>query len=252
MSKACKKSDNAVKKNPKKVLNRISSLVMGALFILVMIALFSLVVQSIGGKKPSVFGYRIYFVLTDSMEPTLNVKDIMISEVFSSPQEAQDNIKAGDIITFTAEYGMQQGMTITHRVVEEAHFDENYNRYVFTTKGDNEKASVDPAVPVENVQAILVKKSNILTRIYKFYTSTIGILSILIVPLVFIMGTLICRLVVIIKKPANEDDSNKTDQERIEEIKKRAVEEFVLEERKKEIAQKAIKEYIENQKNKGE
>lgn len=252
MSKANKATDNAEKKYPSKIIKKLSSLVIGALFILVMIAFFSLVMQAIGGKKPSVFGYRIYFVLTDSMEPTLNVKDIMISEVLSSAEETQEKVKIGDIITFTAEYGMQAGMIITHRVVEEAHYDEHYDRYVFTTKGDNEKASIDPAVPVENVQAVLVKKSNILTALYKFFTSTIGILSILIVPLCFIMGTLICRLVVIVKKPANSDDSKQTEEDRIESIKKKAIEEYILEERKKEIAEKAVKEFIENQKNKGE
>ncbi len=251
MSKATQATDKAVKKNNKKIINRITSILMGALFILVMIALFSLIIQAVGGKKPSVFGYRIYFVLTDSMEPTLNVRDIMISEVINSPQEAQERIKEGDIVTFTAEYGMQAGMLITHRVVKEAHYDEMYDRYVFTTKGDNVHASVDPAVPVENVQAVFVKKSGILTGMYTFFTSTAGILSILIVPLGFILVTLVCRIVTIIKKPAKEEE-NSTDVDRVEEIKRKAIEEFILEQKKKEIAEKAVKEYLEKQKGKGE
>lgn len=247
MSKANLATDKADKKPHNLLINKISSIVIGAIFILVTIALLSLVVQSSGGKKPSIFGYRLYFVLTDSMEPTLEVNDVLLSEIMSA-EEVEDKVKEGDIITFVAEYGMQSGMTITHRVVKGVYFDETYQRYMLQTKGDNEKASIDPPVPVENVRAKMVKTVSGISKLYKSLTSTMGLLLILIIPCIFVLGALIYRLVIIIKTPPqSNEDKNKKDSDVINQIKLKAVEEY-KQKRSKEIAEKAVRDYIEQQK----
>lgn len=226
----------------KKIINKISSIVMSVIFILVIIAFFSLLAQSLGGKKPNVFGYRLYFVLTDSMEPTLKVNDVLLSEAITSVDEVKSKVKEGDIITFVAEYGIQRGMLITHRVVEGVHYDTTYERYVVLTKGDNISASVDPPIPLENIQAKMVRDTVIFTNLYKFFTSIWGIIIILVVPLVSIMGCLAYKLFVTIKKPIKSKDEEEED--RIAEIKRKAIEEY-KNELTKVIAEKAVKEYIE-------
>lgn len=247
MSKAYPKDDNK-KKISKNIFNKISSVVLGAIFILVIIAFLSLTMQSLGGKKPDIFGYRLYFVLTDSMEPTLKVNDVLISEVISSTDEVKEKIEEGDIITFVAEYGIQKGMTITHRVVQGVHYDSTVDRYVVLTKGDNENASVDPPIPIENIQAKMVRDTVVLTSAYKFFTSLWGIIVILVVPFVLTLGCLIHKLVIEIKTPIMSE-AEKIKEEKIKEIKRRAVEEYKAE-LTKVIAEKAVKDYIKQ--NKGE
>lgn len=245
MSKALSPTENKTSTS-KKIINKISSVMIGTIFILVIIAFFSLTVQSLGGKKPSIFGYRLYFVVTDSMEPTLKVKDVLISEAINSVDEAKDKIKTGDIVTFVAEYGIQRGMLITHRVVEDVHFDAELNKYVVLTMGDNPNATIDPPLPIENIQAIMVKDSIILTNLYKFFTSICGIIVILVIPFVFVLWCLIRKLVVAIKStPLSSEDKEK--QLIINEIKRKAVEEY-KEELVKTIAEKAVNEYIEHKK----
>lgn len=233
MSKWKKASDKASKTTPKTLISKISSIIIGAIFILVVTAFLSLVVQSMGGKKPSIFGYRVYYVLTASMEPTLSAGDVLLCQLFDDDNEARQRIKEGDIITFVAEYGAQQGMTITHRVVKEVHFDETYGRDVVLTKGDNENASVDPPVPIENVQAILVKESKFFTNMYKFFTSVLGMILIIIIPSLFILTALVWKLVIAAKKPREAEENLA----KIEEIKRKAIADY-----QKELAQKGKEE----------
>ena len=58
---------------------------------------------------PKVFGYQIYGILTDSMEPEYSVGEA----VFVKPVAPQD-IKVGDAITFRL--GTDSELTATHRV----------------------------------------------------------------------------------------------------------------------------------------
>ncbi len=240
MSKQRKSSDKADKKPQKAILSKISSIIIAAIFVLVVIAFLSLIVQTIGGKKPSIFGYRLYYVLTDSMEPTLSAKDVLICQLLDDTDEVKQKVKEGDIITFVAEYGAQQGMTITHRVVKGVHFDSNYERYVVLTKGDSEYASVDPAVPIENIQALLVKDTKVFTKMYKFLTSVYGIILVIIIPSAFILAALVVRIIVSAKKPISTENDERA--AKIAEIKRKAIEEY-HKERERIIAEEAVKEY---------
>ena len=237
-------------KTSKKIFNIISTAIVSVVFVVVVCTCLSLIIQMAGGKKPSLFGYRFYYVLTDSMTPTLEVNDVILSEVLK-PEEVQKDLEVGDIVTYDVEYGDLKGVTITHRVVSTAYFDEEYDRLCIKTQGDKLGAPVDEPVPVENVQAVMVKKVNALSSFYRFFSSRVGLIGVVVVPFAIMMGVLIFRLITIIKKPEKEEDTQ-TPAPALppEEIAKRAVEEYIaIEAKKKEIAERAVQEYIEAQKN---
>ncbi|MEF2782835.1 MAG: signal peptidase I [Clostridium sp.] len=74
---------------------------------------------------PKVFGYEIYGILSDSMEPEIKTGSIVFVKEVNS-----DIIQVGDIITY--KMGADSDVVATHRVVEID--DENEE---FITKGDH-------------------------------------------------------------------------------------------------------------------
>lgn len=72
------------------------------------------------------FGYKYRIVTTDSMESTIHVNSLIIEG-----SKKYENIKVGDIITFTDTTSSAKDATITHRVIE-INTDNS-----LTTKGDN-------------------------------------------------------------------------------------------------------------------
>lgn len=78
-------------------------------------------------KKPyvDIFGYTLFSVATGSMQPTLNINDIIIVKI-------TDDVKVGDIITYS-----EENEFITHRVISN-------NKETFVTKGDYNNTEDNP------------------------------------------------------------------------------------------------------------
>lgn len=97
-------------------------------FVLVIAALLgsSLLFALNQNPDKTLFGCRLYNILSGSMEPTLSVGDLVVVRAVP-PEEIQD----GDIITY---YPTQHtGATVTHRVVGTTLRD---GQVVFETRGD--------------------------------------------------------------------------------------------------------------------
>lgn len=84
--------------------------------------------------------YKIYSVVSGSMEPAIHVGSIVVSQ-------PQKNYKVGDIITF-APLGAKKGDTVTHRIYSEK--TQNGQTY-FETKGDANNAPDTELIPVSSV-----------------------------------------------------------------------------------------------------
>lgn len=250
LTKNKNENQDAPVKSSKKIFNIITTAIVSVVFVVVVCTCISLIVQMAGGKKPSLFGYRFYYVLTDSMTPTLEVNDVILSELLDA-EEVKNDLEVGDIVTYDVEYGNLKGMTITHRVVKLAYYDEEYERWCIQTQGDKLGAPIDEPVPVENVQAVMLKKANAISTFYGFFSSRVGLIAVVVIPFAIMMGVLIYRLITIVKKPENEEGEDPVSELLTpEEIAKRAVEEYIaIEAKKKEIAERAVQEFIEAQKN---
>ncbi len=113
--------------------------------ILLIIVLFNLYIifQKISHPNQivTIFGYKTYIVSSGSMEPYLQVGDIILVDNV----ETADNINVDDIITFSQE----QGKDITHRVIE---IKEINGFKSFVTKGDNNNSPDSNEVKFENIR----------------------------------------------------------------------------------------------------
>ena len=87
---------------------------------------------------PRLAGYRLYTVVSGSMEPYYHVGSLVIVDKHVSPEE----ISVGDPITFR----MNSGAVATHRVVS---IDEEARE--FTTKGDANEVQDMAPVPFDNM-----------------------------------------------------------------------------------------------------
>lgn len=169
----------------KRTKTSISKIISVLLIILVVcmlaIALF-FTYNRINGKSVSFFGYSVYYVVTPSMEPTLNVGDVIL--VKKTPE---GNIKKGDIITFKSTSGEMCGKIITHRVHEKIEVSEGV--FQFKTKGDAATSVDEAAVNYSNILGVYSNKMYITQFIISALSNIWVFLLLVILPLfiVFIM-----------------------------------------------------------------
>ena len=173
---------------------------------------------------PSLFGRMPMTVESASMEPTFKEGDLIISKEIDDIND----LKVDDVISFwTNEIVEGQNVVNTHRIVEIK--DDNGTK-AFVTKGDNN----------ENNDSYLVYPSKIVGKwtgtrlggvgkILEFLKTKTGFLVCILIPMaIFFLFELFKLIMVIVqmKQPAKLTENDE------EEIKKRAIEEYLAEQQK--------------------
>lgn len=187
----------------KKYVKKVIDAVIISIFLVLVICLAWVFGQIVTGNPPSLFGYNAYTVVTNSMEPTIMTKDVIIAKKIKDVNQ----LEVGQIVTFIAPKGFAnqpslEGRYITHRI-QEISIDENGNGYVIT-KGDNPSATEDIPIPVENVVAIFCTNSGFMKGLITVISNPFGFLAIVIVPLV---GVLISQVILLVKASKKKSDS---------------------------------------------
>lgn len=152
----------------KNIKNIFSAIILLVTFILVIMLVFT----RISGETPEIFGYQLLRVSTSSMEPRLEVGDIILSKEI-------DNItavKQGDIITYNGEFGDYAGKTITHEVVVAPHLSDG--TYYLQTKGTANDYP-DPEIREDQLIGSMVCSLSVLSMIYDFFMTPWGLIAIL-------------------------------------------------------------------------
>jgi len=150
----------------RKVINVICTIVLIALIAIVVL----LFAARLSGKAPSLFGYHVFRVASDSMTPTLQVGDvILVHEV--QPEEIQE----GDIVSFKGSESQFNGAVITHRVVAKPQ--KSGDVYFYQTQGDKEGASLDPPITYSQLEGKYVRTLPLLSKLYSFFLSPYGIIT---------------------------------------------------------------------------
>lgn len=96
-------------------------------------------------KVPTIFGYKPFIVLSDSMETKIKRGDLII--IKDLDQNEVEKLSERDIIAFRDD----ENTVTTHRIVEVV--DENDERY-FVTKGDNNDSQDQSLVEYKDVEGI--------------------------------------------------------------------------------------------------
>ena len=102
--------------------------------ILVLVCLAWYLITGITTGKPNVFGYRIFYIPTESMVPVINPGDFVVGELVD-----YEDVKEGDIVTYKSR---NSGFIICHRVIERT-------EEGLVLKGDN-NAEADMEIVGEN------------------------------------------------------------------------------------------------------
>ena len=153
----------------------------------------------ITGGTPSVFGYYVFRVSSDSMEPTLAVGDVIL--VKSTPAE---DIHIDDIITFKSEESQTYGREVTHRVILEP--ENRDGTFYFQTKGDAPKASLDRVITYDQVRGKYIRKLIVIGKLYGFLSQPIGVV-VLLGLILLLFGYELIALMVSNKKIEDSDEA---------------------------------------------
>lgn len=119
----------------------------------------------------SILGYKSYIIKTNSMEPTINVNDVLITKKVEKEQ-----IKVGDVITFE-----KNDEVITHRITK---IDENGE---YTTKGDNNNIEDTFKINYDNIEGKHILTIPYLGKIIEILDNKILFLIITLIILIFML-----------------------------------------------------------------
>lgn len=135
--------------------------------ILVVVLIYTLV-SRISGETPKMFGFSMLRVSSESMEPELNVGDIiLVKEVDPAI------LQKGDVITYYGKEGPVAGKLITHQIVSEPY--EIDGVYYFTTRGIKQGALDDPEINDSQIHGKVQFKVPVVGTIYDFFTQWYGL-----------------------------------------------------------------------------
>ena len=173
------------------------------IFIIFVVLLCSIVLcQKFFSKNHSFFGYRVFTIVTGSMDPELKIGDIVLVK-----STKFDKIKIGDYLTFNGVSEELKDKVVTHEVVDILKENDNY---VFYTKGIKSDL-VDPAVYEEQIYGVVTYKFVVLSFIHKIITNIFGFIICIILPLIYV---LITEIKTIIKEKKMAVEFSKIDKEK--------------------------------------
>ena len=194
-----------------------------ALIILILLALF-LAYYTINNKLYERKGEKfepfvsLYTIVSGSMEPNINIYDVVVSKKVKSPNE----IKVGDVITFVSTSSLSKGLTVTHRVIEVVKTDLGV---AYRTQGDNNLSPDTAPAEFDNVIGKVILRIPKLGKVQEFLSKKGGWLIAIIIPALFIIVSDILKIfkLVGVKNKINEinkDEKIKKEREKIESIRK--------------------------------
>ena len=220
------------KKSVKKVLGIIANVIIW-LFVAfsVVVTILAFAAQASSDSIPTIGGTAILTVDSDSMSPTFNKGDIIISKKLTT--EEKDSLKVQDVITF--KYDINKNGRIderefnTHRIIEVVRREDGVLDH-YVTKGDNEEANV--ANQTEDVTSDLIvclykgHRIKKLGTVLEYLQTKDGFLLVVVLPLVAFFIYELIRFIRKFLQVKNADKRQITAEEE-ELIKQRAIEEFL-------------------------
>lgn len=110
------------------IIKKILSALLNIVLVLLAVVIATVMVKNVTGSDPTVLGFRVFYIVTGSMEPTIPVGAAVLVR-------AQDpnSYEPGDVITFKASQQQIAGQPNTHRIIEK--YVEN-GTAVYVTQGD--------------------------------------------------------------------------------------------------------------------
>ncbi len=164
----------------KKIILKVLKYVFATAFVLFILMV---CLQRFSNNEISLFNFRIFTVISGSMEPKYKIGDVLIS-VETDPKD----IKVGDVVSYHGEKRDLKDKVVTHQVMSIEKDDAG--KYYFHTKGICENCLVeDPVVSESQLYGVVKYKVKTLSFIYKVVGTKAGLFFFIILPLFYIIGS---------------------------------------------------------------
>jgi len=188
---------------------------------------------------PKIGNYSLFFVETDSMEPTLLAQKSGIvveyvdavnhsEDLYAAPVVRNEDgsiISGGDIVTFIVGYGSNgTAITKTHRLIDKYEVD---GVWMYQTQGDNNINSVycsdgpcGPDTPIDGSKIIgkVIYVSNFIGILYSLVSNQFSILILVLIPLTMVVVSEGRNLFKLLKEEKQENEKEKENIKTTEEV----------------------------------
>ena len=149
-----------------------------------MILCCTVIIKSALGYDKSIFGYRVFYIVSGSMEPTIHTGAAVLVQ-------KSDEYVLDDIITFESSDSAIYGYPNTHRIIDVA---EENGKKVFTTKGDANPIADGYTVSEDAIYGKVVFHTGEmywLGTLIGMMTTPLGFITVIILPILAIIAIMI-------------------------------------------------------------
>lgn len=126
--------------------------------------------------------FNAYVVLSGSMLPTIDIKDIVVTKKIPA-----EELEVGDIITFIAPDSRFGGISITHRIIDK-YYDDSLGSYSYRTQGDNNNVADSTLVPNANILGKVILKIPKLGYLQDILATKGGLIFVVLIPSLVILS----------------------------------------------------------------
>lgn len=166
-----------------KVLKILYRVLKGVFITMIILFVFMVCLQRFSNNRLSVFNFRLFTVISGSMEPKYNIGDVLVA-VEVDPSE----VKVGDAVSYLGTKRDLKNKIVTHEVTEIEQ--DSAGKYYFHTKGICKDCILeDPIVSESQLYGVVKYKVKTLSYIYKVIGTTYGLFLFVILPLLYIVGS---------------------------------------------------------------
>lgn len=160
----------------KKGLKILLKIVKVIIWIVVILLVAITLVQRLSNNKMTLANYSIYTIVTESMVPKYNVKDIILAKKVNT-----DILEIGDDVVYIGKEGTFDKKIVTHQIINI----EN-NAKIFHTKGISNSIE-DPPITSDQIYGKVICKLPILSFLSKIVNNQYGFYFIIIIPTVILI-----------------------------------------------------------------
>lgn len=175
---------NKIKDN--KVLKTIVGVIRTIVIAFILIVVTIILVQRFSNNNLSLFGYRIYTIISESMLPKYELSDMLLAKNVTI-----DEVSVGDDVVYKGEKAGFKGKTVVHQVISKK---KTNGKWVIITKGlanDTE----DPSIGESQIIGKVIYKSAVLSFISKLLNDLYGFYFIIFIPIAILIFIEIIRTI---------------------------------------------------------
>ena len=167
----------------------------------VLLIIFVILVQRIFNNEVSIGSFRMFTIVSGSMEPEYQINDVIIAQ-----EKDPSEIKEGDDLVYLGREGDFKDRIVTHRVI--SIINENGN-YQFETQGLANEYS-DPIVSSDQVYGVVVYRPIVISFLSHLLNNSYGLYFLIFIPIALLI---FIEILEYIKKKEGELDNDEREEE---------------------------------------